>query len=123
MQKIWFVAFLAVITLVAFSCAPSRKAADISVGSWNYTVTGTPNGDVSGYFMITKEGVNYTGSINSNQGSIPFKTISIADRNLSATFDYSGYAARMNGTFQGNAFAGNVTVDNNDFPITASRRE
>ena len=120
MQKIWMIVF---IVIVSFSCASSKKAADISVGNWDYTVKGTPNGNISGYFMIVKEGDNYSGAINGSQGSTPFKTISVEDKSLNATFDYSSYSVTMKGEFEGNAFTGTVTVDYNNFPITATKQE
>ncbi|CAM9917777.1 unnamed protein product [Chrysoparadoxa australica] len=120
MQKIWMIV---VIVIVSFSCASSKKATDISVGNWDYTVKGTPNGNVTGYFMILKDGDNYSGSINGNQGSTPFETISILDKTLNATFDYSGYPVTMKGAFEGNTFTGTVTVDYNNFPITATKQE
>lgn len=120
MQKI---ALFVIAALIAYGCASSKKAVDVSIGTWDYEITGTPEGDLSGYFIIAKEGDTYTGSLNSTQGGIPLEDISVVDGNLTATFDYQGYQILMKGTFEGTSFNGNVSVDYNAFPMTATKRE
>ena len=120
MQKV----FVFVITaIIAFGCASSKKAVDISIGTWDHVVKDTPYGDVEGYMIIAKEGENYTGSLNSDQGSIPIENLTIEDGNLKGTFYVEGMELSMSGTFEGTSYDGKVTVDYNDFTMTATKRE
>lgn len=120
MQKVFI--FL-IAAFIAYGCASSKKAADVSVGTWDYIVKDTPNGDVEGNFVILKEGDAYSGSLNGDQGSIPLGDVEVEGDNLSYTFDFQGMELTVNGTIDGNSFAGNVSVDYNDFPMTATKRE
>jgi len=120
MQKI--LVFI-VAAFIAYGCASSKKVADISIGTWDYVVKNTPSGDVEGNFVIAKEGDDYTGSLNGEQGPTPLKDISVEDGNLKCTFDYQGYELLMKGTFEGASFTGDVSVDYNEFPMTATKRE
>ncbi|MCG8306089.1 MAG: hypothetical protein MI975_01780 [Cytophagales bacterium] len=117
------VLFFIVVALIVYGCAPSKKAVDLSIGTWDYVIKDTPEGDLDGHFIIAKEGDDYTGSLNSDQGSIVLEDITIEDGNLKCTFDFQGYEILMKGTFEGNSYAGNVSVDYNEFPMTATRRE
>ncbi len=113
-----------IISLIVFSCGPSKKAMDISIGTWDYTLKGTPNGDITGNFVIAKDGDEYAGSLNSSQGSLPFKTINVDENGqLNATFDYGNYEVIMVGQFEGNTFDGSVSADYNKFMVTAQKQE
>ena len=120
MQKVFI--FL-IAAFIAYGCATSKKVADVSVGTWDYIVKDTPNGDVEGNFVIVKEGDTYTGSLNGDQGSIPLEDIEVEGENLSYLFDFQGMQLAVKGTIEGSAFTGNVSVDYNDFPMTATKRE
>ena len=119
MQK--FLVFI-LAAFIAYGCATSKKAADISVGTWDYKITDTPNGDYEGNFVIAKEGDAYTGSLNTDMGSTPLEGITVEEDNLSCTFDFQGYEILMKGKFEGTNFTGNVSVDYNEFPMTATKR-
>ena len=120
MQKVFF---LAIIALIAFGCASSKKAVDISIGTWDHVVKDTPYGDVEGYMIIAKEVDNYTGSLNSDQGSIPIENLTIEDKNLKGVFYMEGMEIQISGTFEGNTYTGKVSVDDNEFSMTATKRE
>ena len=109
---------------LAYGCASSKKVADVSIGTWDYVVKDIPNsGDVGGNFVIEKEGENYAGVLNGEQGPTPLESITIEDGKLNCTFDYQGYEIQMEGTFEGTSFTGNVSIDYNEFPMTATKRE
>lgn len=116
-----FIFFIAI--FIGFSCASSKKAAEISIGSWDYVIKGTPDGDTEGVLIIEKEGDNYTGSLNTSQGSLPLDDVEIEDNVLTSSFNYSGYTIDMTGTFEGDAFDGKCSVEYNDFPMTAVRKK
>ena len=120
MQKVFL---FAIIALFVFGCASSKKAVDISIGTWDHVVKDTPYGDVKGYMVIAKEGDNYTGSLNSDQGSISIENLTIQDGNLKGMFYMEGTEIQMSGTFEGTTYTGKVSVDYDEFVMTAIKRE
>lgn len=120
MQKV-FVFIIA--AFIAYGCASTKKVVDVSIGTWDYIVKDTPSGDAEGNFVIAKEGDNYVGTLNGEQGSIPLNDVTIEDGNLTCTFDLQGYEILIKGTFEGTSFTGNASVDYNEFPMTATKRE
>jgi len=125
------VLILLVLAFFAYSCASTKtaktaapaKAVDISIGSWDYKIQGTPEGDVTGVLVIAKEGEVYSGTLNTTMGSMPLENVTVTDNNLKATFNYMGYTIDMTGLFAGDALTGKVSVEYNDFPMTATRQK
>ena len=112
-----------ILALFAFGCASSKKVVDVSVGTWDYVIKNTPEGDMNGNFIISKADDQYTGTMNSAQGTIDLENVTVVDKVLKCNFDYMGYDVEMTGTFEGAAFSGNVSVDYNAFDMTATKRE
>ena len=112
-----------VVALVAYACASSKKVADVSIGTWDYVIKNTPEGDLNGTLVIAKEGDAYSGYLESSQGRIDLNEVSVQEGNLNSKFDYMGYQVLMSGLFEGNMFNGKVSVDYNDFMMTATRKE
>ncbi len=110
------------IFVMGVSCSPTKKL-DNSVGNWDFVIKGTPNGDVNGYFAIAKEGESYSGTIYSDQGSNTLNDLAVVDDILTCNFNYQGYRILMSGNFAGNSFNGKISVDYNDFPMTAMKRQ
>lgn len=111
------------VAFLAYACASSKKAADVSVGTWDYVVKNTPEGDLNGTMVIAKDGEDYSGYLENTQGRIDLEKVQIVDGNLNASFDYMGYPVLMTGLFEANNFSGKVTVDYNDFMVVATRKE
>ena len=120
-MRIYFI--LIVAAFIAYGCAASKNVVDLSVGTWDYVVKDTPNGDTSGNFVIAKEGENYSGTLNGEGGTYPLENIKVEENVLSCSFDYQDMVLVIKGTIEGASFTGNVSVDYNSFPMTATRRE
>ncbi len=103
------------------SCASSKTMVYDPAGTWNYSVTGTPNGTVDGTLVISKNGDAYAGELRSSQGNIALDDLMIEGQALNATFDYSGTELTMNGVFEGDTFDGEVAAGYDSFDMTASR--
>ena len=109
--------------MVAYACAATKKMADASVRAWDYVIKNTPEGDLNGTLVIAKDGDGHTGYLESSQGRIDLSEVSVQDGNLNSKFDYMGYQVLMTGLFEGNMFNGKVSVEYNDFMMTATRKE
>ena len=107
---------------MATGCA-TKKAMDPAIGAWEYVVSGTPDGDVSGTMYIAKEGESYTGNLNSSNGNLTLSNITIEDGKMQSEFDFQGYTLDLKGTFEGDSFTGNVSLDDyTEFPIKATKK-
>lgn len=95
-----------------------------AVGAWEYVIRNLPDGDTKGVLHIKKEGDNYVGTIQSDQGSIPLKNLVIENEKLkSASFQAQGYNIGLSGTFAGDAFTGQISAAGYDFPMTAVKKK
>ncbi len=117
-----FIFILAVLT--AYACASTKKVAKIptAVGTWDYVVKNTPEGDLPGTFVISQNGDTFTGYMQSTQGQTDLRNMTIENDQLKCDFDFMGYTIMMTGVFAGETFDGKVSVDYNDFPMTATKR-
>src|SRR5689334_21865388 len=78
-------------TILIFSCA-SAKLAMIPVGSWDYTITGTPSGDFSGVLTVTMDGDKYSATLKSQAGDLKFDE-TLYDKktkSLTGNFNFQG---------------------------------
>jgi hypothetical protein len=117
-KKIMILAFIAV--WVA-GCATTKKMADTLVGDWEYTVTGTPEGDFTGILTLLKEGDGYAGVLKAANQETPLKNVVIEGNKLTSNFDYMSYTVNMAGVIEGESMTGEMTVDYNGFPFTAKK--
>ena len=109
---------------VAYACATSKKAVDISIGEWEYVIKDLPDlGDIEGTFTIAKDGDQYIGILHGEQGDMNLDNVVIENDDLVCTFDYNGYTIDMTGNFVGDTFTGQISVDYNEFLMTAVRKK
>lgn len=104
-------------------CAATKTTASKYVGNWNYIVKNLPDGDVKGIMSINQSGDTFTGDIKSDDGNIAIKMeeLKIEGGKLSSYFYFQGMKINMDGEFSGNEFNGKVSVDYNEFPMTAQK--
>jgi hypothetical protein len=108
---------------IAYGCATSKKAVDISVGEWEYVLKNLPDGDADGSFTITKEGDKFAGALHTDQGDAVLDNVVIENDELVCTFEFMEYTVDMTGKFEGDSFNGKCSVEYNDFPMTAVRKQ
>jgi len=121
MKNLYLAIMLAGLCVFA-SCSSSKKLADPTVGAWEYVVSGTPNGDVSGTMFIAKEGEMYSGSLEGDAGTLELQDVEITDNQMKSKFSYQGYTMNLEGTFEGDTFEGKVIYDYyNSFPVKATK--
>ena len=117
-------AMILIITILFTNgCASSRKAVDISIGTWDYEVVLSPEQVLHGWLVISRDGENYTGTINSEEGSLQLEGLTIEDGKMKCSFFYEGMDVVLTGVFERNTFTGKVTADYEDYPVTADKRK
>lgn len=117
--------FLAIVAITA-SCAGSKKVVYSPVGSWNYVVIGTPNGDANGVMTITQTEEGLKGTFMSSQyGESPMENLvfTAETKEITCTFYLSGIDLSLAGTFEEDTFSGTIDAGQNGaFPITGNRK-
>lgn len=123
MRKIKTLLALTMIVVLA-SCA-SNKNAWTPVGTWEYTVSDTPNGDTFGTIIITEEDGSRVGKFRSPEyGDTDITDFNIDEDNLlTGKFYLAGMDMGISGTFEGETFSGTIDAGyNGSFPIVANRQ-
>ncbi len=110
------------------SCNMGKRATtgtppmDPYAGTWDYVVTGTPDGEIKGELVISMDSDQYTAMMKSAAGTLDINDVVITDNKMTGNFSYQGYTVDLSGMFSGAKFDGEVSVDYNAFPMTAVKR-
>ena len=115
---------LILLSILVFGCAGSKKAVYSTVGTWEYTVIGTPNGDTTGTFILTQTEEGMKGVFKSPEyGDSDLEGLTYGEtKELKCTLYLSGMDLSMSGVFAGDIFSGTIDAGQNGaFPINASR--
>ena len=102
--------------------APAAVISGSYIGTWSFTVTGTPDGDTKGDMIISQSGNVLKGTISSGGGQSEIKDLKIVNNVLTGLFDYNGMSINMTGTFNGNSYEGKVEAQGYAFPMTATKK-
>jgi len=89
-------------------------------GSWHYTVD-SPEGKVSGMFVLTRTTDKYTGVAESDAGSTNMEELVIQGDNISFHVYYQGYKVKVKGKFKDGKMETLVDVDGMQFPLIAEK--
>ena len=126
MSKIGKVSYLLIVvaTLIWAGCAGTKASKESAyLGEWEYLVEDTPNGDVTGVMFISKGESGFEGKLLSDMGELPMNNLTIVEDKLTANFEVQGMQLDMAGTFEGPKFTGNISLDYNNFPMTATKKQ
>jgi hypothetical protein len=116
MKKIYcFVALMALLS----SCAPGP------IGAWNYTATGTPEGDFAGVLEIAKKENGYSAKMMSRGNETVFNNFTYSDKTKKAegTFDYSGNPINFSAQLNKDQLNGAMSTSGLEFPFKATRKK
>ena len=94
-------------------------------GSWNYTVTGTPQGDFTGDLIVTKNETGYAAKLSSKDGEIPFNsfTYNKKEKKSAGTFDFSGTTIDFKAGVEKEQMKGTMTAGGMEFPFSATKKK
>lgn len=117
--------YLFLIALINVSCASTKKLALVPVGSWDYKITGTPNGDFSGVLIVTMEGDKYMATLKSEVGELKFTQTKYdqATKKLTGSFDFDGTPIDFESTTEGDAMKGSVSAGGGSWPFNGTRKK
>ncbi|RMF32529.1 MAG: hypothetical protein D6765_00210 [Bacteroidetes bacterium] len=119
MKKLLFLgAMLAAVLIFSAESCPSKNAL---VGTWDYVVSNTPEGDVRGQMVISKKGKEWSGKLIVNGQESPVKNLEVEDQTFKFTTTAQGYNVSINGQVEGQSFKGSVWVEGYEFPIEGKK--
>jgi hypothetical protein len=123
MKKL-FVFVIAVIVLT--SCATTKTSKVVTpAGNWDYSITGTPEGDFFGALVITSQDKIFTAKMNARGNELAFNkfTWDAATKKVGGEFNYSGYTVYFDATVAGEEMAGTMSAEDATFPFKATRKK
>lgn len=106
---------------IAVGCTSTKKALSSYVGTWNYTVYNTPEGNITDIFRIDQVNDQLKGEFRLMGYSLEMEDLQIADNKLTANVSVEGYKAQLTGEFTKDVFKGKARVDYNEFRIEATK--
>jgi uncharacterized protein YceK len=116
-MKNYFILFLS--GLLLSGCASISP-----VGSWDYSVTGTPQGDYTGTMTVTKKNKEYGAVLNSQGSDLVFKKFSFdaKTKKTSGDFDFQSTPIYFDAEVKKNEMTGHMSTDDAQFPFKATRK-
>jgi hypothetical protein len=124
MKKL-FVFAITVMMFTACATTSTSKVEVTPVGTWTYSITGTPEGDFNGDFVVGTQDKNYTAKLYASGNELPFNSCAWDKANSKVTgdFTYSGYNVYFDATLNGEELNGTVSAEGNSFPFKATRKK
>jgi hypothetical protein len=115
---------IAVIALASCSTTKSSKVIT-PAGTWDYSITGTPEGDFFGAMIITAQDKLYSAKMNAQGSEIAIDkfTWDATTQKVGGTFNYSGYPVIFEATLAGEELTGTMAVEDSAFPFKATRKK
>lgn len=109
---------LGVIILLS-SCAPGP------VGSWAYSVTGTPQGDYTGVMAISKKDKGYSAKMETQGTETPFNKFVYLKKEMKTEgdFDFSGVNILFSAKLNKDQLKGTMSTSGMEFPFMATRKK
>jgi hypothetical protein len=114
------------IALAFTACVASKTTgkAPSPTGNWDYSITGTPQGDFKGVMIITEVDKVLTAKLISDAGELPIDKFVFNKESLkmSGELDYSGALVLFDGLFAANEITGSMSTSGMNFPFKATRK-
>jgi hypothetical protein len=119
--------FYAFVLLLLASCASTKTMAPVvtPAGDWDYSVTGTPEGDFKGVLNITSTGDVYAGKMISSAGTAPLEGFAYnkETKKITGQVPYNGFMVDLDATMAGDELAGTMSAGGMSFPFKATRKK
>ena len=123
MKKIFTLLFIA-ITITACVATKTTTKAPSPAGNWDYSITGTPQGDFRGIMIITEVDKVLTAKLVSDGSDLPINNFLFnkETQKMSGEFDYSGALILLDAVLNVNEITGNMSTSGMSFPFKATRK-
>jgi hypothetical protein len=95
------------------------------VGSWNYTISGTPQGDFTGTLDVAKKDAGYTATMKTSDGELAFEQFTFDKKTAKSTgnFYYQSMGVNFDAAVTKDAMDGSVSLQGMSFTFKAARKK
>ncbi|HCW05820.1 MAG TPA: hypothetical protein DGG95_00450 [Cytophagales bacterium] len=96
------------------------------VGSWDYKVTGTPQGDYGGVLIVRKKDKKTLNAVmRSNGNDLPFNSFTFDPKTKKSNgdFNYQGMSVNFDASVSPAEMNGGISVEGMNFPFKATRKK
>jgi hypothetical protein len=112
--------------LLLTSCASTKTSkAPSPTGNWDYTITGTPEGDFVGVMTISEVDKIYSAKMATSAGEVPLDKYLYdkETKKMSGEFYYSGTLVLFDAVFAVDQIDGGMSAGGMSFPFKATRKK
>lgn len=126
--------------LLAVHCSTTKKTASNSTtpksaitsapaavaGDWSFMISNTPLGDVEGVMSLSTNSADksWMGKMSTSQGTLPFQSVKVIEKTMTAIFDYDGVPVTLSLQFEPEVFSGKAVVAGyGDYPMKGQRKK
>jgi hypothetical protein len=112
--------------LIFSSCATTKMSKSPSpTGDWDYSVTGTPEGDFTGLMTIAQVEQKYTAKfkLSGYDTNLDKFLYDSKTKKMTGEFYYSGTLVIFTGLLEGDAISGSMSAGGSDYPFKATRKK
>jgi len=94
-------------------------------GSWNYSITETPEGSKAGVMRVAKIGGDFFCTLQSNEGELKFNKFIFDSKTKKANgnFDYQGMNFYIDALVKPKQMVGSISTEGYKFPFNAIKKE
>jgi len=95
------------------------------VGTWNYTISGTPQGDFTGTMVVAKKDAGYAASLKAPDSEMAFEQFTFDKKagRSAGSFNYQNMGVNFDAGVTKEAMDGSVSVQGMSFPFKATRKK
>jgi hypothetical protein len=113
------------ILIILVSACAASKVAIAPVGTWDYSIKGTPNGDYLGDCIVALAEGKYSVRIKTKDGDIDLRDPQFdkAAKKLTGNFDYQGTTVFFESITNGDTMTGSLMAGGSSFPFNATRKK
>lgn len=118
--------YLALVSLFITSCASTKMAkAPSPTGNWDYTISGTPEGDFNGVMTISEVDKTMSAKLVSNGNELPIEKFvyNKETKKMSGELYYSGTPVLFDAVMTTDQMDGTMSAGGMNFPFKATRKK
>jgi hypothetical protein len=95
------------------------------VGNWNYTISGTPQGDFAGVMAVAKKDAGFTATMKTSDGEMAFEQFTFDKKTAKSAgnFYYQSMNVNFDAAVTKEAMDGTVSVQGMSFTFKAARKK
>ncbi len=107
-----------------FACLIAGCASVKVAGNYDFTISGTPYGKMTGVLSITQESAGYKAKLSAMDSEIDFKTFDVDKKSnkVSGIFYFEGNEVNFMATPQDNKLDGVMSAAGSNFPFTGIKK-